>query len=832
MSVADCLGRLLATGRISRDVASQALDLHKRMQQEFTRDVPPATADAAAALAAAKALRKSAAEKANNISNQVRAFQEGETRLAEHPMGRMAALAGMLSRDLWRDAKAFRDLPASSPVKSGANVDYKYRSIGNWLYNKFGEGMKAFKPGFTGLSKDQLIGIDNFIREQFGVDTGDALAKGVSKGWTDAVDSGVARAQQGGKIFTPLDDWRLPQEWRSWRVKDIGLPEFKRDTLEAVNAGALKLFDRDTGRPVTAANTDFIINRAFADITGSGGASAPFTREQRTFNFQQGQAGAEAYMRLMRKYGWGENFMQAVTGHLDRMAHEISLIETFGPSYEASFRALFKQARADPGIPVVEGVERWNPARLAARWIESKGVVEGMWKVLNGQVHATHDDFTSNLIGAMRNMNVASSLRQAIFAVAPTDAVTSVLASNHVGMGGFNQIGKLLTGGISKDEAAHLNIQSHGMMDYANGLRDYENHISVMQTTAKIASAMTKATGLDQWGQMGKRTWAGNMLNLFSQESGREFAAVNPRFRQFLEAYGFTPAEWDRMRDPALHINLDGARYLSPDLLSQADRGLYDRLMSSIQEQGAFAMHQPDVRLRSIETGAAWGVGPGKGQEIVRSLMQFKTFALSRISTQMMRVLIDGPLENRIMRGLAFMTASTAAGALSIQTKQIINGKDPLPMSHPKFWGDALRVGGVGGIYTDILESAMRGSRGAGDVFTSLAGPLAQAGADVLRLAVSPLREQFDEETRTGHRTTVGRQAVSMLRRNTPNTWYTRLAVDRLMWDKLQTLVDPDYRGSFRRAEQRLRKEGTGFWWSPGESSPERGPDISGTFRR
>ena len=40
----------------------------------------------------------------------------------------------------------------------------------------------------------------------------------------------------------------------------------------------------------------------------------------------------------------------------------------------------------------------------------------------------------------------------------------------------------------------------------------------------------------------------------------------------------------------------------------------------------------------------------------------------------------------------------------------------------------------------------------------------------------------------------------------TPNTCCTRLAADRLLWDKLQTLVDPDYRQSFARAQRRVAK--------------------------
>jgi hypothetical protein len=65
---------------------------------------------------------------------------------------------------------------------------------------------------------------------------------------------------------------------------------------------------------------------------------------------------------------------------------------------------------------------------------------------------------------------------------------------------------------------------------------------------------------------------------------------------------------------------------------------------------------------------------------------------------------------------------------------------------------------------------------------------------------------------------------------NMPNTWYARLAIDRLWFDKLQTLVDPDYRGSWRRMQQRARKEGQGYWWGSGESTPERAPDLGTAF--
>ena len=58
--------------------------------------------------------------------------------------------------------------------------------------------------------------------------------------------------------------------------------------------------------------------------------------------------------------------------------------------------------------------------------------------------------------------------------------------------------------------------------------------------------------------------------------------------------------------------------------------------------------------------------------------------------------------------------------------------------------------------------------------------------------------------------------------------WYTRLATDRLLWDTLQRMADPDAAGAFSRIEQRVRKEsGTQYWWRPGETLPSRPPQMS-----
>jgi hypothetical protein len=78
-----------------------------------------------------------------------------------------------------------------------------------------------------------------------------------------------------------------------------------------------------------------------------------------------------------------------------------------------------------------------------------------------------------------------------------------------------------------------------------------------------------------------------------------------------------------------------------------------------------------------------------------------------------------------------------------------------------------------------------------------------------------------DEPTR------FGREAVRFANRYTPDLWYTRLATDRLAWDTLQKMADPDYYEAFRRMEDRARKDqNIGFWWAPGRPEPSRPPRI------
>jgi hypothetical protein len=290
---------------------------------------------------------------------------------------------------------------------------------------------------------------------------------------------------------------------------------------------------------------------------------------------------------------------------------------------------------------------------------------------------------------------------------------------------------------------------------------------------------------------------------------------------QFLGQYGFTSAEWDKIRTIAPDVSPNGAKYVNLPELTKVDRELSERLQRAVGERSSYAAHQPDARTRAIATGGAIpGTMAGERQ---LSFAQYKQFALERMSTHLMRTLYEGTGSDRVKYGIAFTLLSMGAGAISLQAANVLAGKNPHDMSDPMFWVRSFAKGGAGGVYGDLLAEALSGSEASfGAGAGALGGPTVGLAADIakagIKIGAAPL---FDKQ---GRRATTGplTDTFRTLERWTPNTWYTKLAVDRLFWEQLQALVDPHWRDSFRRQNQAAtRKGGTGYWFAPGAAVPQ-----------
>jgi hypothetical protein len=244
--------------------------------------------------------------------------------------------------------------------------------------------------------------------------------------------------------------------------------------------------------------------------------------------------------------------------------------------------------------------------------------------------------------------------------------------------------------------------------------------------------------------------------------------------------------------------------------------------MSAVIDERHFAVIEPDARIRGAMAG-----GLQRGTvlgEVVRSATQFKSFPMTFMMTHMMRALTQGDMANRAYRTTQLFLLMTLSGAAMVQMQSLIAGKDPVNMATPQFWMESTIRGGGLGMLGDFVNSSV--SRGGEGITQLIAGPapgaVIGATGDVAQWLA-------------GTKELKGKTLAQHIKGWTPGSslWFTKMATDRLIFDNIQAMIDPDYRQSFSRYERRMKKDfGQSFWWRPGELTPARAPDFGNALGR
>jgi len=144
-----------------------------------------------------------------------------------------------------------------------------------------------------------------------------------------------------------------------------------------------------------------------------------------------------------------------------------------------------------------------------------------------------------------------------------------------------------------------------------------------------------------------------------------------------------------------------------------------------------------------------------------------------------------------------------------------------------KFWGAAFLQGGALGIYGDFLYSVNQTRYGSGPL-EALAGPTM---GPILEFGiVQPLTAA--KKSLEGKDTHLAAQMVQDIKGFVPgsNVWYTKAALDHLIWQNVLESLSPGYLATMRERTQ--REYGQDWWWRPGETAPERAPDLNKAIAR
>ncbi|NUF61539.1 hypothetical protein HUN33_00350 [Acinetobacter bereziniae] len=229
-----------------------------------------------------------------------------------------------------------------------------------------------------------------------------------------------------------------------------------------------------------------------------------------------------------------------------------------------------------------------------------------------------------------------------------------------------------------------------------------------------------------------------------------------------------------------------------------------------LDEQG-MAVVEAGLRERTwMSAGQKKGTAMG---EIVKGILQFKSFPAAFLMRHGSRAMSMDKGTSKAAYGLSIFAMTTLLGALVVQLKEITNGNDPQtvwdsedPNKLAKFFTRSAVQGGGLSVLGDILVAGADPSgRGTSDF---IAGPLGSDVKTVLGVTVGNALQAYE-----GKDTNAANEVFKLIKSKLPaqNLWYTKAAMNRMIFDEMQDVIAPGYREKLMRKAQ--REQDRTQWW-------------------
>jgi hypothetical protein len=220
--------------------------------------------------------------------------------------------------------------------------------------------------------------------------------------------------------------------------------------------------------------------------------------------------------------------------------------------------------------------------------------------------------------------------------------------------------------------------------------------------------------------------------------------------------------------------------------------------------------------------GTFWG-------EMLRFGLQFKSVPLGVFRAQFENVKNMPTVGTKFAYAAKLVGYTMLAGAVGLQIKALLNGQDPTNMDFSTeegraFWIRAMASGGGLGFYGDLLANTQNPY--GRDGVAALLGPAPGIAVDLGKLALNEIPTKLSEDKPDE----AALKSVQFIRRNAVplmNTWYLKGAFNRLVYDQLQETLVP---GTVDRHQKRMESKGASYWWEPGETGPDRAPDLTKAY--
>ncbi|MGS0705057.1 hypothetical protein ACVBEE_00595 [Acinetobacter sp. ANC 3781] len=702
------------------------------------------------------------------------------------------------------------------------SLDSKSRAIASIYRGDLVDFYTNIKGGLGVFTDADLV--QKIVRERFGQDTGDALAKNISDKMGDVFEGMRQRFNRSGGDIGKLDDWGLPQTHDLQKIAIAGKEAWVNkaenliDTSKYVHEDG-SFYSQQQIRELLEYSFDTLTsngaNKTEIGRQATGGSSSKVTSrhsESRVLHFKD----ADAWLDYQSDFG-GMPFVDLVEAHVNGLSKDIALVENLGSNPRNAMRILMDAAEK----------KDWAKSVDANVTGKSRKRAQTMFDEFSGQ-NTPQSEVLANLGLAYRSMNVASMLGGTTLSSITDQAMIAKIASIH-NIAFRKTFGELLTQLNPKNsedrELAHsLGLATEEMLGSIarwsdDGLTSVHGKSQKLaRVSSGIASQVMRVSGLNALTAASKVGFSKMLMEKYGRLSrDKAWSDLHADDRELMEKTGLSERAWEVMRlaDPV--VDRKGNQLMSArsiygipdDQLTKFGnpQKVKDEIASQFQahlldEQG-MAVVEAGLRERTWMTaGAKKGTAMG---EIIKGITQFKSFPTSFLMRHGSRAMSLEKGTSKAAYAASIFGMTTLLGALVVQLKEIANGNDPSTMwdnEDPQktinfFTRSAVQGGGLS-ILGDILVA---GTDTSGRSATDFAmGPLGADFKTALGLTVGNFTQYYDDKD-----TNAANEAFKAVKSKLPgqNLWYTKAAANRLVFDEMQDMIAPGYREKLLRKAER-----------------------------
>lgn len=702
-----------------------------------------------------------------------------------------------------------RMVAAHGDMSGIQSIDSKSRGIASIYRGELVDFYTNIKGGL-GVFTDQEL-VQKIVRERFGENTGDALAKKISDKMGDVFETMRDRFNRNGGDIGKLDNWGLPQTHNLEKIAKAGKEAWVNkaesliDTRQYVHENG-DYYSQQEIRSLLEYTYDTLssdgANKIEVGRQATGGGTSKVTNrhgESRVLHFKD----AESWLEYQSEFG-GMQFVDLVEAHINGLSKDIAMVENLGSNPKTALKILMDAAAK----------KDWE-----------KGIEENQTKSSRKRAQVMFDEFSggnspqsqvlANLGLAYRSMNVASMLGGTTIASLADQATIAKNASVHnvsyrKAFGGL--IEQLNPANKADRELAHsLGLATEEMLGSIarwsdDGLTStYGKSEKLARISSGVATQVMRVSFLNALTSASKVGFTKLLMEKYGRLSrSKAWNDLDVQDRELLSNTGLDERAWQvfQLAEPVVDRKgnqLMSARsiYEIPDekLTDFGDpKQVKDQVASQLQahlldEQG-MAVIEAGLRERTWMTVGAKGTITG---EVFKGLMQFKSFSASFLMRQGSRAMAQEGLKGKAAYAIPLMVSMTLLGGLVVQLREILNGNDPQtiydsndPKKATSFFMRSLVAGGGLPVLGDILVAGTDTSGRDANSFVS--GPLGSDFTALLGLTVGNLT-QYNE----GKDTNFGNEAFKFVKGKIPaqNLWYTKAAINRMFFDEIQDTIAP-----------------------------------------